>query len=80
MIHALFIILISLSSFALELPPMACPEKVKTLLTEWKATGEWQKEKQGGLKGTFFASPTKKSGRVGTRQKDSGRHSHFQGA
>lgn len=51
-----------MSSFALELPPMACPEKVKTILKEWNATGEWQEEKQGGLKGSFFASPTAKVG------------------
>jgi hypothetical protein len=58
----MFFLIIALSSYALELPPMACSEKVKSALEEWKSTGEWQEEKQAGLKGSFFASPTDKVG------------------
>ncbi len=61
MMHVLFL-LIALSSFAVELPPMACPDKVKTILTEWNASKEWQEEKQAGLKSSFFATPTNKVG------------------
>lgn len=50
--------LFSFSLHAVELPPMACPAKVKSYLSEWKATQEWQEEKQGGLKNSFYASPT----------------------
>ncbi len=62
MMHALLLLLITLSSFAVELPPMACPEKVNAILKGWKSTGEWQEEKQAGLKGSFFASPTPRVG------------------
>ncbi len=58
----MLLLIISVSSFALELPPLACPEKVKSILKEWKATNDWQEEKQAGLKGSFFASPTDKVG------------------
>lgn len=79
-----FLFLISFSAFAVELPPMACPEKVKSFLTEWKATLEWQEEQQGGLKNSFYASPTDTigewvlvrripQGTVLSRSKDSGR-------
>ncbi len=37
---------------------MACPDKVKTFLKDWKATGVWQEEREAGLGKAFYASPT----------------------
>lgn len=57
MIFVLFILL-SFPAFSGELPPMACADKVKSFIKEWKATGEWQEENMNGLRNTFYASPT----------------------
>lgn len=44
--------------FAGELDSLSCVREVKALTSEWKATGEWRREYQGGLKSFFLASPT----------------------
>ncbi len=57
MTYVLFLLFLT-PLYALELPVMACPEKVKSFLKEWKATGEWQEERENGFRTSFYASPT----------------------
>lgn len=84
MVKLLLCLLFTLNAFGMDLPPMGCPEKVRSFLKEWKVLNQWQEEKQGGLKNSFFASPTSEigewvlarrtpKGTVISRARDSGR-------
>jgi hypothetical protein len=41
---------------------LPCQKDLNSMSKEWKATGDWKKEMQGGLKNFFYASPTDKIG------------------
>jgi hypothetical protein len=48
-------------SFSVHADPLAsyrCQEKLRQLAKGWKASGEWEKQYQGGLESYFLASPT----------------------
>jgi hypothetical protein len=59
---ALLLLFFIPQAFAGVMDSFSCSRQVTQLATEWKATGEWRKQYQGGLKDFFYASPTSKVG------------------
>ncbi len=62
MIYFLIPLLLSVPTWAMNLAQFPCTDKITTLVKDWKATGEWQEEKEGGLRKAFYSSPTDKIG------------------
>jgi hypothetical protein len=69
----LFLLLLIQSAWSGPIDTLACSSHVKKLASEWKASGEWVKQFQGGLDKFFHASPTDQVGEwVLTRQTPKG--------